>query len=94
MKLLIVEATYIDLEDGKDMVQQARDRGHIHLFEIFENAELFRNIDKILLIHFSDKYSAKYIQEQVFSNVPEMLRDRILVSTAFGIRGRNIYTSD
>ena len=88
MKLLIVEATYIDLEDNKDMVKQARERGHIHLFEIFENAELFRNVDKILLIHFSDKYSGRYIEEQVFSNMPEVIRDKVLISTSYGIKSR------
>ena len=80
VKLLIVEATYVDLEFGKDIIKQARDRGHIHLFEIFQNAELFRNVDKILLIHFSDKYSIGYINEQVNANVPESLRDKIIVS--------------
>ena len=80
VKLLIVEATYVDLEDRKDIIKQARDRGHIHLFEIFQNAELFRNVDKILLIHFSDKYSIGYINEQVDQNVPESLRDKIIVS--------------
>ena len=86
-----MEATYIDLEDGKDMIKQARDRGHIHLFEIFKNAELFRNIDKILLIHFSDKYGGKYIEDQVFSNVPESLIDKVLVATPVGITGSERY---
>lgn len=88
VKLLIVEATYIDLEDGKDIIQQARDRGHTHLFEIFQNAELFRDIDKILLIHFSDKYSVKYIQSQVYSNMPQLLQEKILISTSAGIERR------
>lgn len=82
VKLLIVEATYInDDRNITERVQQARQWGHIHLSEIYENAELFKNVDNILLMHLSDKYSKGYIQEKVFENVPDELKGKIYVST-------------
>ncbi|XP_045171604.2 uncharacterized protein LOC123533793 [Mercenaria mercenaria] len=82
VKLLIVEATYINDDCNiEERVQQARKWGHIHLSEIYENAELFKDVDNILLIHMSDKYSCRYIQEKVFSNIPEALKGKVHVST-------------
>ena len=69
------------MDDKKDVIKLARDRGHTHLYEIFQNPEVFKNIDKILLIHFSDKYSVEYIKDQVYSNIPESLKGKILIST-------------
>ncbi|XP_060604693.1 uncharacterized protein LOC132757427 [Ruditapes philippinarum] len=82
VKLLIVEATYINDDCNiETRVQQARKWGHIHLSEIYENAHLFKNVDNILLIHMSDKYSCDYIQEKVFKNIPDSLKGKIHVST-------------
>ncbi|KAL3856677.1 hypothetical protein ACJMK2_011405 [Sinanodonta woodiana] len=87
VKILIVETTYIDEEPGKDMIQQARDRGHIHLAEIIDNAHLFENIEHILLMHFSDKYSESEINDKVFSVLPEPLKKKVLVAT----RAKSLY---
>lgn len=82
VKLLIVEATYIDDEcELTDRVEQARQWGHIHLCELYENADMFKNVDNILLMHISDKYSVQYIQEKVFSDVPEQLKGKVHVAT-------------
>ena len=82
VKLLIVEATYIDDEcDLTDRVEQARQWGHIHLSEIYKNADLFKDVENILLIHVSDKYSVRYINEKVFNDIPEVLKGKIYVAT-------------
>lgn len=82
VKLLIVEATYINLAKPlKDCIEQARKYGHIHLSELYDNADKFRDIQNILLVHFSDKYSVRYIQEQVFGGMPLMLKDKVIAST-------------
>lgn len=82
VKLLIVEATYIDDDrDIADRIEQARQWGHIHLSEIYENAALFKNVDNILLMHLSDKYSCEFIEKKVFENIPEELKGKIHVST-------------
>ncbi|KAH3752543.1 hypothetical protein DPMN_187164 [Dreissena polymorpha] len=82
VKLLIVEATYMNDDcDYDERVSQARQWGHIHLSEIYENAELFKDVENILLIHMSDKYSVKYIEEKVYENIPESLQNKIHIST-------------
>lgn len=82
VKLLIVEATYIDNDCGvTDRVEQARQWGHIHLSEIYANAELFKNVENILLMHISDKYSVRYIHEKVFNDIPEQLKGKVYVAT-------------
>lgn len=74
VKLLIVEATFIDHSEKADNIQKAREFGHIHLQEISDNAHLFRDVKYILLIHFSTKYSAEYIQQFVSTSIaPELL---------------------
>lgn len=81
VKLLITEATYIDQEPGKDQIQKARDRGHMHLQEIADNADMFKNVENILLIHFSDKYSTKYIQETVKKTLPDSIVNKVHIAT-------------
>lgn len=78
VKLLITEATYIDQD--RESIQKARDRGHTHLQELVDNAQLFDSVEKIILIHFSDKYSPKYIMDTVMKLLPPSLSDKVLVS--------------
>ncbi|XP_041349022.1 tRNase Z TRZ1-like isoform X2 [Gigantopelta aegis] len=81
VKVLITEATYIDNEPGKDMIQLARKRGHQHLAEIVQNADLFKNIQHIVLMHFSDKYSTEYIRTLTSVQLPPSLREKVLLAT-------------
>lgn len=77
-----MEATYINDDcELTDRVEQARQWGHIHLSEIYENAHLFKDVGNILLMHISDKYSVKYIHEQVFNEIPETLKGKVHVAT-------------
>ncbi|CAG5133178.1 unnamed protein product [Candidula unifasciata] len=77
VKLLITEATYLDDHIGKNMVQKARDFGHTHLQEIAQNAEIFKDVGHIILVHFSNKYSAKYIHDCIHQKLPPELRDKV-----------------
>jgi len=72
-KILFIECTYLD---DKKNVEKAREWGHIHLDEIIHNADSFKN-EKIVLIHFSKRYSPKTIKELVYSKIPSSLKDRV-----------------
>lgn len=72
-KILFIECTYLD---DKKNVEKAREWGHIHLDEIVQNADSFKN-EKIVLIHFSKRYSPKTIKELVYSKIPTSLKERI-----------------
>lgn len=56
-QVLFIECTYID---DKRPVARAREWGHIHLDEILEHRNLFRN-EKIVLTHFSKRYHKRFI---------------------------------
>ncbi|KAH9525426.1 mitochondrial 3'-tRNA processing endonuclease Trz2 [Bulinus truncatus] len=81
VKLLITEATFLDEEFGKDMVQKAKDRGHTHLSELIQNAELFSEVGHIILVHFSNKYPTKYIRDCLHHRLPPQLRNKVTPAT-------------
>lgn len=72
-KVLFLECTYLD---EKRDVKRAREWGHIHLDEIIQHANEFNN-EKIILIHFSKRYSNKVIKELVYSKLPISLKSRV-----------------
>lgn len=72
-KILFLECTYLD---DKKSISTAREWGHIHIDEIIQNAQHFKN-ERIVLIHFSKRYSYKMIRELVFSKIPESLQGRV-----------------
>jgi len=80
VKVLITEATYIDSDvdkQGKTSQTKAKERGHCHLIDFIENKDIFSNIENIVLIHFSDKYSVDYIERTIQKTVPEDLRRKM-----------------
>lgn len=76
-KVLFLECTYVD---EARPVERARKWGHTHLFEIAENAEAFRNVENLVLIHFSPRYSRDKILDALRRHLPEELHAR---TTAF-----------
>lgn len=72
-KVLFLECTYLD--EKKD-VEHTRLWGHTHLFEIAEHAEKFEN-ERLILLHFSPRYSYKFIREQVQKKLPKSLWERV-----------------
>jgi ribonuclease Z len=60
--ILILELTYLDGDKSK-----AIDRGHIHLDDIVQNSEMFKN-QQIVFVHLSERYAP-------YSKALNMLRD-------------------
>ena len=84
VKILITEATYIDDDvdkNGHSSVEKARERGHCHLQEFIVHEELFKDVENIVLVHISDKYSAKYIHRIVQESMPESLVRKVYLGT-------------
>lgn len=73
-KILFLECTYLD--DKRD-VERARKWGHLHLDEIIQYSKYFEN-EKIVLMHFSKRYSAKDILDIVEQKLPQELQGRIV----------------
>lgn len=76
-KILFLECTYID---EARPVERARKWGHTHLFEIIENAEAFKDVEHLVLIHFSPRYSKDRILDTLRKQMPEDLYKK---TTAF-----------
>jgi ribonuclease Z len=90
VKLLITETTFVDDDIdryGRSSVAKAEAVGHIHLRQICEHPHLFDNVDSILLVHFSDKYTVQYIRDRVHELVPESLRNKIYL----GLTAQELY---
>ena len=74
-RVLLLECTFA----GNNIsVDRARKAGHIHLDQIAERAELFKN-EIILLTHWSQRYSDKQIQNEVSKALPESLLKRVKI---------------
>ena len=72
-RLLIMEVTFLD---ERVTVASSREKGHIHLDEVIERAELFEN-EAILMTHFSTRYNKASIQEVLDERLPDSLRGRV-----------------
>ncbi|PWZ14349.1 tRNase Z TRZ2, chloroplastic [Zea mays] len=75
-KVLITEATFLD--DHVD-VEHAREHGHMHLSEIMEHFQWFRN-ETIVLTHFSNRYSLEDIRQAV-SRLQPKLNSKVVALT-------------
>ncbi|NOY24376.1 MAG: hypothetical protein GXP62_00740 [Oligoflexia bacterium] len=74
-RLLIMEVTFLD---DQVSVELTRAKGHIHLDEVIERANLFEN-QAILFTHRSARYSPRQAAEIVAARLPAGLRDRVSV---------------
>jgi ribonuclease Z len=72
-RVLLLECTFVD---ERVSVAECRAKGHVHLHEIAERAELFRN-ESILLTHFSARYHADDIVRALDQRLPPSLRARV-----------------
>ena len=72
-RLLLLECTFVDEQVS---VAEARAKGHLHLFELAERAELLHN-EAILLTHFSARYSARDIERALDRHLPPGLRPKV-----------------
>ncbi len=72
-RLLILEVTFMD---DRVSVEQTRSKGHIHLDEIVERADRFRN-EAILMTHLSARHSAEEAERILDARLPPELRARV-----------------
>lgn len=72
-RLLVIEVTFLD---DRVPVEACREKGHVHLDEVIERAELFEN-EALLFTHFSERYSSREIVEILARRLPEGLRGRV-----------------
>lgn len=73
-RVLVIEATFLD--DRVD-VARTRSKGHIHLDEIIERADLFEN-EVIVLNHPSLRYGPSDIRRICEERLPPSLRERVV----------------
>jgi ribonuclease Z len=74
----VTECTFIDDNE----IEMAQKKGHSHLNKIIAILEEKKNeieCEKIILNHFSMKYSEKHILEALESKLPEFIKDKITV---------------
>lgn len=72
-ELLVMEVTFLD---ERVSVEATRDKGHIHLDEVIERAEMFEN-RAILFTHLSTRYGPREAWQIVARRLPPSLRDRV-----------------
>lgn len=72
-RLLILEVTFLD---ERVSVAQTRSKGHIHLDEVLDRADRFRN-EAILMTHMSARYSAEEGERILDARLPPGLRERV-----------------
>ncbi|MCB9898159.1 MAG: hypothetical protein H6825_09165 [Planctomycetes bacterium] len=70
---LILECTFLD---ERVSVEQARDKGHVHLDEVLERAHLLEN-EAILLSHVSPRYRRGEVRRILDARLPVGLRERV-----------------
>lgn len=73
-KLLILEMSFID---DSVSVDEAKQKGHMHIADLVANAHLFHN-EAILLIHFSARYKRQEILDGLDTFLPPGLRAKVV----------------
>ena len=73
---LILECTFLDERITPD---QARSRGHVHLDQIAEDAELFRGVGALLITHLSARYAASEARAILDERLPGWLREKTVL---------------
>ena len=81
-RLLLMEVTFLD---ERVSVEAARDKGHIHLDEVIERADLFEN-EQIVFTHLSARYRPAEAKRILQQRLPEGLRERVTLLPARRMR--------
>jgi ribonuclease Z len=74
-RVLITEITFVHRSHKKDKIHKY---GHIHLDDIAERSERFKN-ELIIASHFSTRYTPKQVARLVARKLPDMLDGRLKV---------------
>jgi ribonuclease Z len=72
-RLLVMEVTFLD---ERVSVAECRSKGHVHLDEVVERAELFEN-EALLFTHFSARYRPREVIEILARRLPAGLSARV-----------------
>ncbi len=72
VRVLAIEVTFLD---DRVSVAECREKGHTHLDEIIERADLFEN-EALLLCHFSTRYTERQVLERLDARLPPSLKSR------------------
>lgn len=72
-RILILEVTFLD---QRVSAADARQKGHVHLDEVIERADLFQN-EALVFTHFSSRYTAGEIRSLLDARLPAGLRERV-----------------
>jgi ribonuclease Z len=72
-RVLVLEVTFVD---DRVSVEECRAKGHVHLYELAERAELLEN-EAVLLTHFSARYAPAEIVAALDRHLPPRLRERV-----------------
>lgn len=75
----LCQATFLD--DAFD-IEHARSHGHMHLLEILEHAQWFRN-KAILLTHFSARYKVEDIRQAILKLQPKVSAKVVALTEGF-----------
>ena len=72
--VLLLEASFVDAAPG---VTAARSYGHVHLDELAERADKFRN-EHLVLAHFSQRFTSSVVLRALRAKLPESLLNRVV----------------
>jgi ribonuclease Z len=72
-RVLVMECTFLD---DRVSARDAHRKGHVHLDHLLERAHLLNN-ERIVLTHFSARYSAAQIVALLDKRLPKELRERV-----------------
>ncbi len=72
-KVLFMEVTYWDT---KKSIEEARQWGHIHLFEVIDRLDDFKG-EKLVFTHLSSRYSIEYARSVLQKNIPKKHWDKV-----------------
>jgi ribonuclease Z len=73
-RVLVLECTFLD---ERVSAASAREMGHVHLDDVIECADLFRN-EAILLTHLSARYRTDEVLRILDRRLPDTLRARVV----------------
>ncbi|HPY76081.1 MAG: hypothetical protein KBC30_08085 [Planctomycetes bacterium] len=74
-RFLLMECTFLNERKNK---QHAQRWGHIHWENIIQHHEILQQHEKIILVHFSPRYSQQYIDKLIETESPPSLRNKIM----------------
>mgnify|MGYP001171417498 CR=1 FL=1 len=71
--VLLTECTFMGDEQDPSF---AFDRGHVHLDDLAKRAHLFENVGTVVLVHFSQRYTNAFVEEQI-ARLPDGFREKV-----------------